>query len=198
MKNKIPIKKDIDNSGDGGLYAELIRNRAFQSSQGYPASLAGWHPLITAANNTNITTSSTHLSLRSLDAPLSPALATSLNVAPASASAAGPVGFFNDGYWGMDVNVQEYRGSFWVRGEYTGDFVASLQSSSSSGNGSAGEIFGVAKVKSEARADEWVEHEFVLVPERDAPSSNNTFAITFDVEVSEAVAAAAANLMDTH
>lgn len=160
------LHEDIDNSGDGGLYAELIRNRAFQSSQGYPSSLDGWYP----ANGAR-------LSLKTLDEPLSAALGTSMNVAPASAAEGGrQVGFFNDGYWGMDVKAQEYRGSFWVRGDYSGDFTASLQSNIT------GEQFGVAQVKSEARADEWVEHEFVLTPDKDAPSSNNTFAITFEAE----------------
>lgn len=99
-----------------------------------------------------------------------------MNVAPASAR--GQAGFFNDGYWGMEVKVQPYRGSFWVRGEYDGYFTTSLQSNIT------GEQFGVAKIKSQSRADEWVEHEFVLTPNKNAPSSNNTFAITFEAEVS--------------
>ncbi|GAW27044.1 putative alpha-n-arabinofuranosidase a protein [Rosellinia necatrix] len=157
------LHEDIDNSGDGGLYAELIRNRAFQSSEGYPSSLSGWFPVNGA-----------HLSLNNLEEPLSKALSTSMNVAPASAS--GQVGFFNDGFWGIEVKVQKYRGSFWVRGDYGGDFTASLQSNIT------GERFGVAKVKSRSRANEWVEHEFTLTPNKNAPSSNNTFAITFDAK----------------
>ncbi|KAJ2975823.1 hypothetical protein NUW58_g8251 [Xylaria curta] len=155
------LHEDIDNSGDGGLYAELIRNRAFQSSQGYPSSLSGWHPINGAK-----------LSLNNLDEPLSKALSTSMNVAPASPK--GQVGFSNDGYWGMDVKVQKYRGSFWVRGDYRGVFTASLQSNIT------GERFGATQVKSRSRANKWVEHEFVLTPSKSAPSSNNTFAITFE------------------
>ncbi|KAI0108860.1 alpha-N-arabinofuranosidase A [Nemania sp. FL0031] len=155
------LHEDIDNSGDGGLYAELIRNRAFQSSERYPSSLSGWYPI-----------NGTQLSLKTLEAPLSKALSTSMNVA--SASTHGQVGFFNDGYWGMDVKTQTYQGSFWVRGDYSGYFTASLQSNIT------GERFGLAKIKSRSQADKWVEHEFALTPNKNAPNSNNTFAITFE------------------
>jgi alpha-N-arabinofuranosidase len=119
------------------------------------------------------------LSLKNLTEPVSKALLTSMNVAPAGKG--GQIGFFNDGYWGMDVKVQPYSGSFWVRGDYSGDFTASLQSNIT------GEQFGVTKVRSRSQADQWVEHEFVLTPRKNAPSSNNTFAITFNAEVSESM-----------
>lgn len=156
--------QDINNSGDGGLYAELVRNRAFQSSENYTSSLSGWHALHGA-----------QLSLHNLDDPLSKALSTSLKVMPTSAH--GPAGFFNDGYWGMDVKVQDYHGSFWVRGDYRGQFTASLQSNVT------GERFGSTKVKSRSQGGKWVQHEFTLKPHKNAPSSNNTFAITFEAEV---------------
>ncbi|KAI0466197.1 alpha-N-arabinofuranosidase A [Xylaria cf. heliscus] len=158
------LHEDIDNSGDGGLYAELIRNRAFQSSERYPSSLDAWYSINGAT-----------LSLKTLDEPLSEALSTSMNVAPTSAG--GQVGFFNDGYWGMDVKVQEYRGSFWVRGDYRGVFTASIQSNIT------GERFGAIEIQSRSQgsqANKWVQHEFTVTPDKSAPSTNNTFAITFE------------------
>ncbi|RYP78914.1 hypothetical protein DL771_000299 [Monosporascus sp. 5C6A] len=155
------LHEDINNSGDGGLYAELIRNRAFQSSEHYPSTLDGW----SAVNGAK-------LSLKNLDVPLSEALKTSLHVA--TNKTAGQVGFSNAGYWGMDVRVQKYTGSFWVRGAYEGVFTASLQSDLT------GETFGSVKIKSKCSPDEWTEHAVELVPEKDAPNTNNTFAITFD------------------
>lgn len=89
-------------------------------------------------------------------------------------SSSGPIGFANDGYWGMDVKQQKYTGSFWVRGAYNGKFMASLQSALTD------DVFGSVQVPSKAVANEWVEHEFELTPEKDAPTSNNTFAVTFD------------------
>lgn len=83
-------------------------------------------------------------------------------------------GLLNDGYWGMDVRVQNYTGSFWTYGGYSGVFTADLRSAIDD------EVFGSVEVESLAVEGEWVEHEFVLVPDVDAPSSNNTFALTFD------------------
>jgi alpha-N-arabinofuranosidase len=91
----------------------------------------------------------------------------------------GKVGFENEGYWGMDVKQQTYTGSFWVKGSYEGSFTASLQSNLTE------EVFGSTEVESKAVADEWIEHTFELVPEKDAPNSNNTFAITFDASKCE-------------
>jgi alpha-L-arabinofuranosidase len=119
------------------------------------------------------------LSLQKLATPLSSALPNSINVA-AGASSKGKknVGFANLGYWGMDVKVQKYTGSFYVKGSYKGSFTASLQSNLT------GESFGSVDVTSQSVADAWTQHTFTLVPKKTAPNSNNTFAITFDPAVS--------------
>ncbi|KAK9797652.1 putative non-reducing end alpha-L-arabinofuranosidase [Seiridium cardinale] len=155
------LHEDISNSGDGGLYAELIRNRAFQSSYSYPSTLEGWYSLGGAV-----------LSLQNLSTPLSEALKTSVNVA--SSDSEGVIGLYNDGYWGMDVKQKTYTGSFWVKGSYSGSFNASLISNIT------GEVFGSVAVESKCTRDEWVEHPFELIPTVDAPNSNNSFALTFD------------------
>ncbi|KAB5542523.1 glycoside hydrolase superfamily [Coniochaeta sp. 2T2.1] len=155
------MHEDISNSGDGGIYAELIQNRAFQGSEQFPSSLTGWIPVNRAA-----------LSLQKLATPLSWALPYSMNVAAGSSS--GKVGFANTGYWGMDVKVQKYTGSFYVKGSYEGSFTASLQSNLT------GETFGSVDVVSQSVAGEWTQHNFTLVPTKAAQNSNNTFAITFD------------------
>jgi alpha-N-arabinofuranosidase len=86
----------------------------------------------------------------------------------------GDIGFKNEGYWGMGVSQQKYTGSFWVKGAYEGSFTASLQSNLTD------DVFGSVEIESKAVDGEWVEHAFELVPEKDAPNSNNTFAVTFD------------------
>lgn len=105
---------------------------------------------------------------------MSAALPNSLNVVPGSKKS----GFANSGYWGIDVKVQKYTGSFYVKGSYSGRFTASLQSNLT------GETFGSVDIVSRSVANEWVQHEFTLVPKKAAPNSNNTFAITFDASVS--------------
>ncbi|KAH7625864.1 glycoside hydrolase superfamily [Sordaria sp. MPI-SDFR-AT-0083] len=162
------MHEDINNSGDGGIYAELIRNRAFQSGDEsrYPVTLDGWSPVNGAK-----------LSLKKLPKPLSSALPYSMNVVAPSSSKK-KVGFANDGYWGMDVKRQKYTGSFYVKGDYQGkSFTASLQSALN------GEVFGTTEVpvkKDKKAGNEWVKYDFNLIPRKAASNSNNTFAITFD------------------
>ncbi|EGY18580.1 alpha-N-arabinofuranosidase A [Verticillium dahliae VdLs.17] len=157
------LHEDINNSGDGGIYAELIRNRAFQFSDRYPVNLDGWHAFNGAS-----------LQLSNLSEPLSDVLPVSVHVAAGNSS--GVVGLSNDGYWGIDVKKQKYTGSFWVRGSYEGTFTASLRSDLND------DVFGSVDVASKAVADDWIEHEFELIPTMDAPNSNNTFTLTFDPE----------------
>jgi alpha-N-arabinofuranosidase len=131
----------------------------------FPVSLDGWIPINGAG-----------LSLQKLAMPLSSALPYSMNVAAKGSS--GKVGFANTGYWGMDVKVQKYTGSFYVKGSYEGKFTASLQSNLT------GESFGSVDVASQSVSGQWTQHNFTLVPSKAAPNSNNTFAITFDPAVS--------------
>ena len=95
----------------------------------------------------------------------------------AAGKACGIVGFLNEGFWGIDVKKQKYTGSFWVKGSYEGVFTASLQSDLTA------HVFGTVEIESKTSPNEWVEHEFELVPTMDAPNSNNTFALTFNPEV---------------
>jgi alpha-N-arabinofuranosidase len=159
------IYQDINFSGDGGLYAELIQNRAFQGKPASPAGVAPWTPV-----------GSVSLSVQKLSQPLSTALPNSLNVVVKD-GARGAVGFANPGWWGIDVKVQKYTGSFYVKGEYNGVFTVSLQSKTTE------EEFGSVKVKSKSIRSEWVQHNFVLTPIKNASSTDNVFKIAFDPEV---------------
>lgn len=156
--------QDINQSGDGGLYAELIRNRAFQGSTVFPSAISPWTSIGGA-----------QLSLQNLSQPLSAALRTSLRVTASK----GTVGIANPGYWGIDIKRQKYTGSFWVKGKYSGSFTASLQSLLKD------ESYGSVKVASKAKEGEWREHKFTLVPRKEADMTNNTFSITYDASVSE-------------
>ncbi|KAF4553728.1 Alpha-L-arabinofuranosidase C-terminal domain-containing protein 2 [Elsinoe fawcettii] len=155
------LHEDINNSGDGGIYAELVQNRAFQYSRSFPVSTAHYFPINGAS-----------LSIQQLEAPLSEALPASMRVSGTNGT--GKIGFKNEGYWGMDVRPQTYTGSFWVKGAYEGSFTAALQSNLTD------EIFASVDIESKSVEGEWTEHTFELVPEKVAPSSNNSLAITFD------------------
>jgi alpha-N-arabinofuranosidase len=159
------LHEDINNSGDGGIYAELIQNRAFQFSDNYPVNTNHYQSINGAS-----------LSIQFLGQPLSDALPASMRVS--SSNSTGLVGFENEGYWGMDVKQQKYTGSFWVKGAYEGSFTAALKSNLTD------DVFGSVEIESKSVANDWTEHEFVLEPTEDAPNSNNTFAVTFDPKVS--------------
>lgn len=159
----IDLLQDINNSGDGGIYAELIQNRAFQYSKEFPVSTAHYFPINGAS-----------LTIQHLENPLSRALPASMRVAKSSNSTGRKIGFKNEGYWGIGVSQQKYTGSFWVKGAYNGSFTASLQSNLTD------EVFASVQIKSKAVASAWTEHEFKLVPKKNAPSSNNTLTVTFD------------------
>lgn len=152
--------QEINHCGEGGLYAELIRNRAFQGSKEFPSSLEAWSGVEDSS-----------LSLKNLTDPLSTALPTSVNV-----KGSGTAGLSNVGFWGIDVRPQKYTGSFYVKGSYEGSFTASLLSSS-------GKVLATTKVASKSVADDWVQHEFVLTPKEKASDTKNTFSLTFDGSV---------------
>ena len=92
------MHEDINNGGDGGAYAELIQNRALQANAAYPVNLDYWQSF-----------GGSTLSIKQLATPLSSALPNSINVA-VSSGASGQVGLANEGFWGMDVKVQQYNG----------------------------------------------------------------------------------------
>lgn len=146
------------------MYAELVRNRAFQGSTVYPANLDGYAPVNGAV-----------LSMQNLSDPLSPSMPTSLNVHKGDKE--GKIGFANAGFWGMEVKPQLYTGSFYVKGNYDGDFTITLQSNLTS------EVFAWTEVKSAGKHDEWVQYKYTLFPWTWAPNSNNTLAITVDSKV---------------
>ena len=80
------IFEDINNCGDGGVYAELIQNRAFQGNRRFPQNLDYWYPIggakLSLSNSTN---------------PLSSALPISMRVQKDSRSNDTQVGFWNEG-----------------------------------------------------------------------------------------------------
>lgn len=153
--------EEINFAGDGGLYAELIRNRAFQGDPHWPQSLIGWHPI----NGAN-------LSLMNLTQPLSWALPTSLRVS--SVGKKGSVGFANEGWWGIDVRPQTYTGSFYVKGSYDGDFTAALKSNTT------GKTWATASISGKTKSNEWTQHHYSLTVKSKAPDVNNTLQITFN------------------
>ncbi|KAJ8065009.1 hypothetical protein OCU04_007312 [Sclerotinia nivalis] len=159
--------EDINHSGDGGIYAELIQNRAFQGNREYASTLKPWSAI-----------GSSVLTLQNTSIPLSSSLPTSVNVRASSRgtshNSTGKLGISNPGWWGISVQPQKYTGSFWVLGSYTGHFTASLAGAAS------GTVFASIEIPSKSTSKKWTEFSFTLEPTTAAPDVNNIFIIEFD------------------
>src|SRR6185369_13581849 len=101
------MTEEINHSYDGGLYAELIQNRAFLDDAKSPAH---WSVVKDDASAATI----------ALDTatPLNEKIPTSLHLTVTQATKDHPAGVANSGYWGIPVHPKtQYRASLWTRAE---------------------------------------------------------------------------------
>ncbi len=145
--------EDINHAADGGLYAELIRNRSFEDDS-VPAN---WHSVG--------------------DAKLNLVQADLLNGAQHNALSVTLIrsgdGVRNEGFWGINaVEGRKYRLSFWAKSEkkYKGTLTARLQSPT-------GQTLGECDVKV-SLSKEWKKYAADLVATGDDP--NAEFTLTAD------------------
>lgn len=109
--------EDINHAADGGLYAELVRNRSFEDCDSVPLY---W--------NLNPIGASAEMKLES-DGLLNPVQRKALKVEIASVGKLGKVELANGGYWGINaVKGRKYTLSLWAKtAGYKGTIMASLQ-----------------------------------------------------------------------
>jgi alpha-L-arabinofuranosidase len=111
--------EDINCSADGGIYAEMVRNRNFEDSD----KPDHWSVLAGGLATVEMSVDSAH--------PVSPKNPHSLKVRVAS-SGSGRAGVVNNGFWGIAVGKgQSCELTLFARGGdgFTGPLVASLESS---------------------------------------------------------------------
>jgi alpha-N-arabinofuranosidase len=102
------MTEEINHSYDGGLYAELVSNRTFQTGRGL--SLENWI-LIQNGN------SSATIEIDKTTGP-SAAIPHSLKLVAVSANPKDDAGFYNNGFWGMSVRPATiYQGSFYAKAD---------------------------------------------------------------------------------
>ena len=100
------MTEEINYSYDGGLYAEMVRNRTFQDHDW--SGIAHW-------NIEHIGNSVASMDIDPKDGP-SEALQHSLLVNIKQADSANPAGVRNEGYWGMAVRPNTgYKGSLYAK-----------------------------------------------------------------------------------
>ena len=117
--------EDINHAADGGIYAELIRNRSFEDGPrfGAPADMQGWTTL--AAAPSQITA---QLIQPTKKTPLLNAAQHNALQLDVRASVQNPVCLVNEGFWGINaVQGRTYRLSFWAKSlKYKGTVKATL------------------------------------------------------------------------
>ncbi len=113
------MTEDINHSGEGGLYPELIQNRSMMASATAPVD---WSTVGSGTGSANI----------SLDPanPLNTALTRSLKVDVVSASSSSRAGIANGGFWGIPVTAgQTYTASYFAKAGkgYSGHLTVSIE-----------------------------------------------------------------------
>ncbi|TGO85363.1 hypothetical protein BPOR_0404g00110 [Botrytis porri] len=149
--------EDINNSGDGGINGQLLRNNGFQ----------GTNPGLTAyaaVGGTNLTVDTAN--------PLTSALPRSLRVSVPSGTT-GQVGFSNAGNLGVPVNDDTYANYFWMKGSYSGSVTLSLVGVAS------GKVYATKTITVNSVATSFTYYE-TTYHSTQAPDGNNVWKLTFD------------------
>ncbi|KAL1982903.1 hypothetical protein VTN96DRAFT_755 [Rasamsonia emersonii] len=186
--------EDISHSGDGGIYAELIKNRAFQGSTStvkqapgisgdsvvaaqnpivpFGPVLDGWRPIGDAK-----------LSLDVLH-PLSDALPVVLQI-DIPWNATGEVGFLNEGWWGIDVRPQTYNASFYMLANAPRYNKTLTSINLSLRSNLTDDVWATTTIHvdpDKVPTFDYEQYQASIVNTVKAPNSNNTFAITFNAD----------------
>ena len=157
------MTEEINYSYDGGLYGELIQNRAFKNDLTSPVH---WALVQDGGGAGTIALDTTR--------PLSAALPTSLKLSVTTASARQRVGIANDGYWGIPVKPgTRYHASFYARAAdgLSGPLTADIESADGA------TIYARAQIP-QVTAD-WKQYTVTLTTDKNiAPSAANRFVVS--------------------
>ena len=165
--------EDINHAADGGIYAELIRNRSFEDGPRYgaPADMQGWTTYAAAPSQLTA-----RLIQPTKKTPLLNSVQHNALALDIKASAALPVCLVNEGYWGINaIQGRSYRLSFWAKTlKYQGTVKATLCSKDGS------QLYAETLVSGfpVAKAKGWTNYEATLTANDNDPLAQ--FALVFD------------------
>ncbi len=163
--------EDINHAADGGIYAELIRNRSFEDGPRYgaPADMQGWSTYAAAPSQLTA-----RLIQPTKKNPLLNSVQHNALELDIKASAAKPVCLVNEGYWGINVvQGRSYRLSFWAKTlKYQGTVKARLCSKDGS------QLYAEAMVNQFPAFKDWTKYEATLIATDNDPQAQ--FALVFD------------------
>jgi alpha-N-arabinofuranosidase len=157
------MTEEINHSYDGGLYAELIQNRAFLDNASTPVH---WSVVGDEAAAT--------LALDPVNS-FNDKLTTSLRLTVAKAAKDQPAGVANSGYWGIPVQPRtSYHASILARADasFSGPVTVSIVSDDGR------TVYASEKISS--LATDWEKFEVTLKTGRVAPTTKAHFAITLE------------------
>ena len=156
------MTEEINHAYDGGLYAELIRNRILKDNTARPVY---WSASPDKTDSAIISLDNTQ--------PINDTLTVCLKLHAATAASGHPVGIANEGYWGIPVRpATTYRVSFYAKTDAaaSGPLMVSLQSND-------GKIWAQAPVKS--ISSNWAKYSATLTTGAGiTPSANNRLVIS--------------------
>ncbi len=158
------MTEEINHCYDGGLYAELIRNRAFLDDTNAPVH---WSVVNDADAAATIALDTAN--------PVNDKLTSSLRLTVTQASKEHTVGVANSGYWGIPVHSKtRYRASLWARGAsgFSGPVTVSIVSEDGR------TVYATEKFS--GLAPEWKRFEVTLKTGKVTPTANARFEITLD------------------
>ena len=165
--------EDINHAADGGIYAELIRNRSLEDGPRYgaPADMQGWSTYAAAPSQLTA-----RLIQPSKKTPLLNAVQHNALELTIKASSSMPVCLVNEGYWGINaVQGRSYRLSFWAKTlKYQGTVKATLCSKDGSQLYAEAVINGFASGKNKG----WKKYEATFTANDNDPQAQ--FALVFD------------------
>jgi len=158
------MTEEINYSYDGGLYAELVRNRTFRSDW---SGILDWYVVEKGS-------SAAKIGIDNATGP-SAAIANSAKIEVTRADANSPAGILNEGYWGMTVRPNsEYTGSFWARSDKPGALPVQVALVADQ----SGKVVAHASVTVNGVA--WQEYKFKMQSGAVAVSPENHLEITVD------------------
>ena len=156
------MTEEINYSYDGGLYAELVRNRTFRSDwQG----ISHWTLLQKGQSKASMAIDKT-------TGP-SPALPYSLKLSVEQATDTGRAGLTNDGYWGIPIRPQTiYHGSFYAK---TSDASIGPVRIAVVSNDTGAEL---AHSEVATLSSEWKQYTFTMISSAERASAANHLALS--------------------
>jgi alpha-N-arabinofuranosidase len=155
------MTEEINHSYDGGVYAELVNDRAIGAGFG---SLTHWN--MVARGNAEV-----DVSVDESTGP-STALPRSLKLVITGATDSAPAGVENDGYWGIPVRPNTtYNGSFWAKTD-----TDSVPVTVSLENDETGTVAATATVN--GLSSEWKQYKYTLRTGDVPASANNHLILT--------------------